>query len=56
MNGDNAVIEWFKYPHGLYHEQVALMCADLKAKGYFEKILPYAGTTRGRAVQWRFCR
>jgi hypothetical protein len=33
------VVDWFKYPHVPYQQQVEMMVADLKAKGYLGKIL-----------------
>ena len=47
VNDQNDVIDWFKYPHGRYHDQVEMMNRDLKAKGYFDKILALRGDDTG---------
>ncbi len=46
-NDQNNVIDLFKYPHGLYADQIALMNADLEAKGYLNKILAVKGDDTG---------
>lgn len=47
VNDKGDVIDWFKYPHGLYKNQVELMNADLKARGYLDRILAVKGDDTG---------
>jgi hypothetical protein len=36
VNDENDVLAWFKYPHGLYQDQIELMRADLTGAGYLD--------------------
>ena len=47
INDQCDVIDWFKYPHIPYVQQVEMMQADLKAKGYLDRILGVRGDDTG---------
>lgn len=47
VNDANKVVDWMKYPHVRYEEQIELLLRDLKERGYFDRICGVCGDSTG---------